>query len=76
MKHIAMIAAILAATATHASAQTTQGGTRNFGNAYFGLSTGVLIPGDTDQKISGTIFGVPVSGSGKLRFKPGFIVDL
>lgn len=76
MKHIAMIAVILAATVTHASAQTTQGGTQDFGNAYFGLSTGVMIPGDTDQKISGTFFGVPVSGSGKLRFKPGFIVDL
>ncbi|MCP1612397.1 hypothetical protein J2848_004088 [Azospirillum lipoferum] len=28
MKHIAMIAVILAATVTHASARTTQGGTK------------------------------------------------
>lgn len=76
MKHTAMIAAILAATATHASAQTMQGGTGRFGDAYFGLSAGALLPADTDQKIGGTLFGMPVSGSGKLRFKPGFIIDL
>jgi opacity protein-like surface antigen len=76
MKHTAMIAAILAATATHASAQTMQGGTRRFGDVYAGVSAGALFPADTDQKTSGTLFGVPVSGSGKMRFKPGFIVDL
>ncbi|MGQ9371139.1 outer membrane protein [Azospirillum sp. ST 5-10] len=77
MKHILPITAVLAAaTLSHAAAQTPQSVTATFGDAYVGLSAGVLIPTDTDQTLTGAFAGAPVSGSGKLSYKPGVLVDL
>lgn len=76
MKKTVLVAALLAATVTHASAQPVPAGTSALGDAYVGVSAGALFANDTDQSISGSLSGVPVSGAGKLRFKPGFMIDL
>jgi len=72
---LTVAAIITSAMISHASAQPALSVSQPFGDFYVGLSTGVLIPNDTDQKVTGTILGLPVSGAGKLHYKPGIIVD-
>jgi len=39
------------------------------------VSAGALLPQDVHQTVSGSFFGLPVSGSGNFSYKPGFMID-
>lgn len=73
----AFLSALLATSAIPGLARAQSAGsvTLPIGNAYVGFSAGALIPSDTRQSMGGTLYGMPVSATGKMRYKPGIIVD-
>ncbi len=71
-----LAAGICAALSAGDPANAQQAGqpVMNLGNAYAGVSAGVIIPQDLHLSLSGTTAGVAVSGSGNLSFDPGAAV--